>query len=244
MPHTSKPPIHGLGAQKARITAPRLLLFVSVFLNFVAFITVLRRSETLSGIFSQRIFFEESWFDGASPVSTEDTHIGACAPLHHQPPADSSPVPVNPWRSLTISESADVRAWLEDPARALNLTAVRSSKTSDNIIFLIEAYQPTKDAALAYLADPSPATLPERYARVTIHHGGWAVPVVKDYLVGPLPVSASTSMRPLTEIYHNGEIPFNARGVSHLDEMGVVLAKLNEPIADILQVRLHFLSQM
>lgn len=240
MPHTSKPPIHAVGAQKARITTPRLLLFVSVFLNFVAFITILRRSEALSGIFSQRIFFEESWYDGGK-VSSEDTQIGACAPLHSQPPAaDSTPVPVNPWRSLTIPELADIRAWLEDPARDLNLTEVRSSKTSDNIIFLIEAYQPAKDAAIAYLASPSPATLPERHARVTIHHGGWAVPVVKDYLVGPLPVGAATSMRPLTEIYHNGEIPFNARGVSHLDEMGVVLAELNAPIADILQVRCHY----
>ncbi len=51
-------------------------------------------------------------------------------------------------------------------------------------------------------------------------------------------------MRPLTEIYHNGEIPFNARGVSHLDEMGVVLAKLNEPIADILQVSRHFFLEL
>ncbi|KAF8187204.1 copper amine oxidase [Pholiota molesta] len=149
--------------------------------------------------------------------------------------APSPPAPVNPWSSLTIPELTQIRSWLEAPEQNLNLTQAKSSKTSDNIIFLIEAYYPAKEDALAYLSNPVPTLLPERYARVTIHHGGRKEPVVKDYLVGPLPISRATRMRELTEIYHTQNIPFNARGVAQLEELSIVLAKLMEPMADVLQ---------
>lgn len=231
--------------QKARLSAPRLLLFVSLMLNFLAFIVVLRRPGALSGIFSQGIAFENNWYSGISvdlaPPNTKDS-IEQCAPLRGLPASavdTQVPVPINPWKSLALEELSEIKSWLEAPARELNLTSnIGTSKTSDNFIFLIEAYPPTKASAIAYFADPVVVSLPERRARVTVHHGGLTVPVVRDYLVGPLPIRSETRIRVLDEIYHreDGDIPFNARGVSHLDEMSVVLAKLNEPITHIMQV--------
>ncbi|KAF5367943.1 hypothetical protein D9758_004498 [Tetrapyrgos nigripes] len=140
-------------------------------------------------------------------------------------PTAKPPAPINLWASLTVSESTTIQAWLEKPERGLNLTRVSSSSNSfkspsslaHNSIFIIEAYRPSKAEALAYLdsSDPYKEAPPKRYARVTIHHGAeMPTPVIRDYLVGPIPVGKETELKPLKEIYHaeNGEIPWNARG--------------------------------
>ncbi|KAF9477828.1 amine oxidase catalytic domain-containing protein [Pholiota conissans] len=215
-----------------------LLLFLSLAFNFLAFIVILRRPHDLTDIFSSRIFFGDSWYGGLENASQDSADVGdleRCASTRSQPLPSSPPAPINPWTSLTLEELSQIESWLEAPERGLNLTKTTSSRTSDNIIFLIEAYYPAKEAALAYLSTPVAELLPERYARVTIHHGGWKEPVVKDYLVGPLPIGSATKMRPLTEIYHRADIPFNARGLSTIGEMTLVLAQQMAPISDILQ---------
>jgi primary-amine oxidase len=232
------------GAERFQFRKQHLLLLVSLLFNFLAIIVV-TRSHDLTDLFSQRIFFGDSWYNGleSAPPQSAKADVERCASTHSQLPPASPPAPVNPWSSLTIPELTQIRRWLEAPEQGLNLTQTKSSKTSDNIIFLIEAYYPAKEDALAYLSNPVPTLLPERYARVTIHHGGRKEPVVKDYLVGPLPISRATRMRELTEIYHSQDIPFNARGVAQLEELSIVLAKLMAPLADVLQVsRLHFRS--
>jgi len=88
------------------------------------------------------------------------------------------------------------------------------------------------------LEDPSDDTIPERHARVTIHHGGVEYPVIRDYLVGPLPTNEKTRLRPLEDIYHN-EIKFNARGVNVKDwNLGNFIKKVTEPIKEAMQVLL------
>ncbi|THU91038.1 amine oxidase catalytic domain-containing protein [Dendrothele bispora CBS 962.96] len=134
----------------------------------------------------------------------------------------SPPSPVNLWASLTTSETSSIQAWLGAPERQLNLTPAAESTLSDNTIFLIESYYPSKADALAHLSSPNTVSPPDRFARVTIHHGGDSEPSIKDYLVGPLPISEQTTMAPLTDIYRR-DLPYNARGfISIVNELGAV----------------------
>ena len=150
---------------------------------------------------------------------TSATHNGdsvkACAST--TPPPARPPAPINPWAALTIEQTVHIQKWLEEPARGLNLTRADISVPSDNHIFMIEAYYPSKASVLSYFLSLSPSDIPEKYARITIHHGSAPEPVAKDYLVGPLPIGSSTHMRPLTEIYHIDAIPHNARGYDTRD---------------------------
>ncbi|KAL6298051.1 amine oxidase catalytic domain-containing protein [Sparassis latifolia] len=149
------------------------------------------------------------------------------------PPLATAPAPTNPWASLTVDETVAIYNWLFEPTRGLNLTSGDKATLADNMIYHIGAYRPAKEDALAYLANPDSRAAPDRYARVTIHHSATTVPVVKDWLVGPLPVGAKTAMRQLTEIYHRDEIPHNARGFTRLWEMQPLLAKIMPPLAEL-----------
>ncbi|GJE94516.1 amine oxidase catalytic domain-containing protein [Phanerochaete sordida] len=149
------------------------------------------------------------------------------------PKAAKPPAPVNIWSSLTVNDTTTIYRWLNEPSHDLNLTSPESAALSDNFIYHIEAYRPSKSDALRYLESPEDSNLPERYARATIHHG--TVPVIKDYLVGPLPVSENTTMRQLTEIYHREDIPFNARGFAFPSEFTPMLMTYMPKIASVTQ---------
>lgn len=150
-------------------------------------------------------------WDHGQVSTVEDDRFQQCpAPL---PAAAKPPAPINVWAPLTLQETTDINEWLFSPSRNLNLTRkVENSELSDNIVYLIESYAPNKADALAYLDDPSQNQLPQRYSRVTIHHGGVVIPVIKDYLVGPLPVGDESRISELKDIYHRDDIPFNAYG--------------------------------
>ncbi|EKM58084.1 uncharacterized protein PHACADRAFT_206924 [Phanerochaete carnosa HHB-10118-sp] len=163
----------------------------------------------------------------AEDLLAPEKPLGQCATS--SPKAAKAPAPVNLWSSLTVSETVAVYNWLNNPGRGLNLTSPETAIVSDNIIFHIEVYRPSKADALRYLESPVDVNLPEQYARVTIHHAARTTeeggPVIKDYLVGPLPVGQNTSMRELTEIYHREDIPYNARGFSLPAEFTPLLMK-------------------
>ncbi|ESK96748.1 copper amine oxidase [Moniliophthora roreri MCA 2997] len=151
------------------------------------------------------------------------------------PPAASPPSPFNLWSSLTISETSEIQAWLELPERNFNLTRAPEAALSDNTIFGIETYYPPKAQAIAHLSSPGTVPPPERYARVTIHHGAALEPTIADYLVGPLPIGPSTTMRNLTEIYHR-DIPYNARGfISTLTDLGGLFGKFTPELLSGIQ---------
>ncbi|KAF8887255.1 amine oxidase catalytic domain-containing protein [Gymnopilus junonius] len=204
MPQSYKPIAEADLSGKPR-GAPRrlrkryLLLFVSLLFNVLSFAIILRwRSHDLTGLFSHRMPFGDSWYGGLS-----------------EGPA-SVPTTDNPGHS---SETLEIEKWLEAPERQLNLTRAKNSIASDNVIFNIEKFYPRKEETIAYLENPRTSFRPNTQARVTLHHGGWKEPVVKDYIVGPLPIGTQTTIRPLTEIYHRNDIPFNARGLSHIMEL-------------------------
>lgn len=61
-------------------------------------------------------------------------------------------------------------------------------------------------------------------------------PMIKNYLVGPLPVGVKTVIKPLVDIYHRGDIPFNARGLAQFTELPLFLAKEVKPIMHVMEV--------
>lgn len=183
------------------------------------------------------------WLDDSEPSSTASSSslFESSAPLAHcpapVPPAADPPAPVNPWSPLNVSEIAAVHQWISLPDRGLNLTDFhRNATTQDNFIYLVELYPPTKAETVSYIEDPEKFAPPQRLARVTVHHGGQEIPVVKDYLVGPLPVSRETKVRELTEIYRR-EIPFHARGMADIAEFGEFVLGISDQLNSAMQVR-------
>lgn len=161
-----------------------------------------------------------------------------CAASVPQPA--KAPAPVNLWSSLTVNDTATIAKWLNDPAHGLNLTSAETASLSDNTVFHIEAHRPAKVDALQYLQSPSEDTLPPRYARVTLDFGGLSTdeggPVIRDYLVGPLPISGNTTMRELKDIYHRDDIPWNARGFSIPTELTPLLVSYMPRLAEATKV--------
>lgn len=126
----------------------------------------------------------------------------------------------NIWRNLDVNEASAVRRWLFAPEQALNLTTATTAGLGDNTVSLIERWRPSKRNALAYLADGGGSNdEPERFARVTLVRGAESPPVIRDYLVGPLPISNDTQIRPLKEIYADdgADVPLNARMLTLAD---------------------------
>lgn len=160
-------------------------------------------------------------------------------PANIAPPA-SPPASVNLWTSLTVEETTSIHDWLVHPSRDLNLTLAHKATLSDNSIFLIEVYRPAKADALAYLEAPAQSNLPARYSRVAVHFGGRSEaeggPVIKDYLVGPLPIGAHTTIEELTGIYHREDIPYNARGFVLPTEMTPLLMSYMPRLTEVTKV--------
>jgi primary-amine oxidase len=57
--------------------------------------------------------------------------------------------------------------------------------------------------------------------------------VIVDYLIGPLPLSKDTTVRPLTEIYHQPSIPLNARSTFNWTNLGRYMAFALEPLNEV-----------
>lgn len=173
--------------------------------------------------------FNPAYLGGIDKTSWSSSSFGAdvvelkpCA--SSQPPPVKPPAPINPWASLTVRQTSAIQRWLEHSDRNLNLTRADSAHLSDNVIFAIETFYPPKAGALAYLASPDTVSPPQSFAKVTIHHGN--VPVIRDYLVGPLPIGSQTSMRHLSEIYHQCDIPFHAGGYATANDMSRIISSV------------------
>ena len=217
------------------ISKRRAFLYLSFLFNVLSFSFILGKSH--GSLFFDGIFGQDMT---TAPAATNDdpktSHCTSSLPRSALPP-----VPVNLWASLTVPETEAIYTWLEAPERNLNLTRSRGSVVADNIVYGIETYYPPKSEALAYLENSAGSPPPPRFARVTIHHGGVEVPVIMDYLVGPLPVGPRTSIRPLKEIYHRDDIPFNARGFGDIEELPLFLAREVAPIAHVMEVSISFI---
>ena len=224
------------------ISKRRAFLYLSIFLNVISFSFILGKSDGLKATFSNGIFGQDTIAGTVPTIINDDSRTDRCP--SSLPLAASPPVSLNLWASLTVPETSAIYTWLEAPEHNLNLTRSRGSILTDNVVYGIETYYPPKSEALAYLENSAVSPPPARFARVTIHHGGVEVPAVVDYLVGPLPVGPRTTIRPLKEIYHRDDIPFNARGFSDINEISSFLALETAPIAYVMEVGMPFVCYL
>ena len=235
------PDVFSLGSTQR--TTPRKLLYSALLIvGLVACSSVYVLSPRIHIIFDDESF--------QTKTSVKESLTSSTRPLEQcaasLPPPAKPPAPVNLWASLTLVETVSIHKWLTDSARGLNLIPADKAGLTDNSIFHIEVYRPAKAAALAYLESPNNQTLPSRYGRVSIHLGARPEaeggPVIKDYLVGPLPIGDKTALKELTEIYHRDDIPFNARGFGSnpFSELPYLLSSYMPRLAHVTQVRCRF----
>lgn len=204
------------------------------------------RYRLLSGIVF--LTFSVFFLFKSGPYFLSDQHSSASLEAHgnaesiaqcvaNTAPAASPPAPANPWSSLTIAEIVQIQDWLFAPEQGLNLTLGDVAVPSDNHLYIVEAYYPPKAAVLSYLSSPSTLDLSPRFARVAIHHGAAQEPIVKNYLVGPLPIGPHTRMSPLTDIYHIDPIPYNARPFDARDWTSPeIYSNVAAPLAEAFEV--------
>ncbi|KUJ24496.1 amine oxidase catalytic domain-containing protein [Mollisia scopiformis] len=163
------------------------------------------------------------------------------APVHNLQPghstSSSEPSCINIWRDLDDEEVVSVLALLHSPAAGLNLTSVKESTFSDNFVFVTELLRPNKTDSVAFL-DHQTAP-PDRYARVTIKRNSAEVARIEEYMVGPLPVSYTTVIQPLSFIYNSGrsETPFLGADVTALEGWMESIAESMEDV--VLDLLLH-----
>ena len=82
------------------------------------------------------------------------------------------------------------------------------------------------------------APAPSKYARAIIFEGGKAVPDSQEYMIGPLPVSAETTIEKLDYIYNGpsgGSVPYNARYIDgpRSAATDLLIASIMSNISDI-----------
>ena len=123
--------------------------------------------------------------------------------------AATVPAPkVNIWKGLTNDEVVGLLGWLHDDSKSgLNLTIHEEAGAWDNTVGVTELLMPNKTDALAYLVGDGP--LPVRYARVGVFFGAAEEAYMENFMVGPIPVSAETTIEPLHFIYNkpSGRMP-------------------------------------
>jgi primary-amine oxidase len=125
---------------------------------------------------------------------------------------------------------------LLDPSRNLNLTSPLNATYTDNYVYSIEKLHTNKTDVLNYIDNGG--TPPNNYSRVLIVQNGQTDPVVQEYIVGPIPISESTTITPLDYIYHRpGTTPFNA-GVWDKPRTALYDKKINEIMCQILDITL------
>ncbi|KAF2179308.1 amine oxidase catalytic domain-containing protein [Zopfia rhizophila CBS 207.26] len=135
----------------------------------------------------------------AGPIARQVGSNGQCSA---EQPKSAAPHK-NIWKGLTKNETVSVLQYLHSNSSGLNLTAAESAGSWDNRIALVELLQPNKTDTISFLANANGTNGPPRYARATILFGATADPYVQDYMVGPLPVTSSTKIQPLTFLYNN-----------------------------------------
>lgn len=122
--------------------------------------------------------------------------------LHHAPTKPSFKAPKsNIWAELTTDEADSVYTFLLEELSHLNLTKnPRSGR--DNFLFIAETLKPNKTAAVPYLYEDGPE--PERWAKAAISQTFDGEPYMVYYMVGPLPITSSSSVQPLEYVFNSG----------------------------------------
>ncbi|GAD97759.1 hypothetical protein PVAR5_6439 [Paecilomyces variotii No. 5] len=108
------------------------------------------------------------------------------------------------WADLTDIEAVEVLNYVQSASPGLNLTAAINASLWDNFVHGMEVVRPNKEDALNFMAGISEHP-PPRYARIAIHHGTSQEVYWDEYLIGPLPVSNETNIKPM-EYRHRADL--------------------------------------
>ena len=135
------------------------------------------------------------------------------------------------WNVLTTAEIKSVIDWLQ--LSGLDLKPFDDAGIGDNYIMRISLESPSKREMLEYLDNNG--SRPPRRARVIVSLGARSPPVIREYIVGPIPISHLTEMKPYS---FSGiiDIPFNARisDSKHYFHLNVLVQRVVVQISDIL----------
>ncbi|KAI1340899.1 copper amine oxidase [Xylariaceae sp. FL0016] len=138
---------------------------------------------------------------------------GTCSSCSIHEPADAITAPKsNAWAQISPEDNVAVWNLLHDPATGLNLTDAATAGINDNYLFFIDTVPLNKSAVLPYIHGD--AEKPSPWARAIIFEGGKPEPISQEYMIGPLPVSADTTVQKLDYLYNGGmggSVPFNGR---------------------------------
>jgi len=108
----------------------------------------------------------------------------------------------NVWNDISAAEAAQLFQWLHAPAQKLNLTKPENATAWDNTIVTLEALRPNKSDVIKYLDHDGP--MPVRYARVVLEYNSNLAPYMSENIIGPLPLSNATTIKPLTYVHNSG----------------------------------------
>jgi len=109
----------------------------------------------------------------------------------------------NIWLDLDDNEATQIIEYLHFQNPVLGLTDSKNASSWNNSIISMEALAPYKKDAVPFLDEEGAA--PPRYARVVVNQGASSSAFICEYEVGPLPISASSTLSPLTNGHTNGE---------------------------------------
>ncbi|KAJ1329863.1 diamine oxidase [Microdochium nivale] len=159
----------------------------------------------------------------------------------------------NIWQGLTKAEAVDVIKFLHSDAAGLNLTAAANATDWDNTILSVELLLPNKTEILPYI-NGNATELPIRHARAILMFGATENPYVREYVIGPLPITNTTTVSPYTfrttrggdgkvKIYNADQSKYVDLTASILQEAEDVTKFLwNLTAADKLQLPLAFMA--
>lgn len=143
-------------------------------------------------IFSLSAFFDVSTFH-LNPLLRE-LHTSEKSANHDQPRR-------NVWADLNVEETKELLHYLHTVPNHLNLTVSEHFDPFSNHVLSTELLRPNKSEALDFVDNRSKVQ-PPRWAHVIIYHGSTGEATLDEYMVGPLPPTEETQIRPLT-FYHN-----------------------------------------
>lgn len=108
----------------------------------------------------------------------------------------------NVFAELAADERRALFTYLQESNNILNLTNNLSSRGQQKWVDQVELLRPNKSDVVSYLDNDGPA--PSRYARVSIAEQVGNDSFLADYMVGPLPPSNMTAIKPLIYPYNSG----------------------------------------
>ena len=145
-------------------------------------------------VISCLLYFQASgWYSQQRPWTASHAKSSVATPLRGRP---------NLWANLDSHESETLQQYLYSEQAGLNLTRSPVPGSRENVLQWFELLRPNKTDVLRFLDDETKA--PPRFARVTINHGVSNPPEIREFMVGPLPVTNETQLLPLTYVHNSG----------------------------------------